>query len=73
MKQPPQTSDSHVLIMRVWVQPRTSSAQVEIRGKVQHIMGEEVRSFDDWTSLTEAIGYMLSSPPAKGSGVKTTR
>ncbi len=53
--------DSHVFIMRIWVdEAHGDNGQAALRGRVQHILGEEVRSFHDWDSLVDALQGMLA-------------
>jgi hypothetical protein len=55
-----------MFIMRIWVQKGEEEegniGQIAMRGKVQHILGEEVHSFQNWASLVDAIRGMLIPP-----------
>jgi hypothetical protein len=75
--------NSHMFIMRIWVaqedeagdeeqgeEAKGDVGQIAIRGKVQHILGEEIHSFRNWASLVNAIQGMLT-PPAQGPDAKT--
>ena len=51
---------SHLFTLRVWDE-EVSEGEGEWRGKVQHVISGETRSFRDWQTLISLITGMLPS------------
>lgn len=59
MEKPNGGSHSHLFTVRVWKE-EIGAEQSEWRGKVQQVIGGDVRYFRDWASLAPLLLAMLS-------------
>lgn len=68
MEKPNGGSRSHLFTIRVW-QEDLGAEQCEWRGKVQRVIGGDVRYFRDWASLAPLLLAMLSEAESESEAV----
>lgn len=64
MEKPNGDSCSHLFTIRVWKED-LGAEQSEWRGKVQRVIGGDVRYFRDWASLAPLLLAMLAEAEAE--------